>query len=257
MTLSKYLLLRSLMATGLPISCRNLQKQVSQEGCFLNLLYAQLGTRRWQCAEDVPELKNHYTLVRRLEDSRNSIRERIAALREQLVSYDNAQPVQTDQAPTSLQHDKPDALIKEIRYRQDSLLEKGQEMEQLRRVLGESDVIYQEYAREMEILRQHLSHLQSKLASFQQIEVSKESANQQIFDVSRQKLTIALQSLKLNDQQLDTLMEPHYVKIGRYLAEHPAFLRPKGAWKGKDKRLVALIRAVNRSYERLCALCKR
>lgn len=257
MTASKYLILRFLLAAGLPLSTRNLMKQSSQEGRFLNQLYFRLGARRWQCAEGVADLKTQYTLVDRLVESRNSINERIQSLRDQLTAFDTAEPAQSE-ASADVPPDKPDALIREIRYRQDSIHTKSKEMEQIRRVLGESDLLYLEYVREMEILRQHLHHLKKKLASFQQ----KETATQPVSshdsaDIFRQKLTIALQSLKLHDQQLETLMEPYYVKIGQYLVRNPHLLRTEGKWQGKDGRLLALIRAVERSHNRLCRLSRR
>lgn len=257
MTATKYLLLRFLFAIGLPLSTRSLSKQSSQEGRFLNQLYVRLGARRWACVEKVPELKIQYTLVEHLESSRSSIHERIQSLREQLTAFDTAEPARDEVSSTETVN-KPDALIKEIHYRQDSILVKSKEMEQIRRVLGETDLLYLEYMHEMEILRQHLDHLQVKLASFQQKKLTaKPASSRDSADISRQKLTIALQSLKLHDKQLETLMERHYVKIGQYLSQNPKLLRIQGRFQGKDGRLLALIRAVNRSHERLCRLCRR
>lgn len=257
MTATTYLFYRLLLALKLPVSTRKALKQASQEGRFLNQLHLRLGRKNWTCLAAIPEFKTEYRVLDRLDHSRTDLQRRIADLKAQLAGADEPGPiVQPEVAPE--QDRQSDALTGEIRYRKACILKKQREMEQIGKALGEEDPIYQESARELEIMRQHLHHLQDKLTSFDQREAETQIDDTALLAaLARQKLTVALQSLKLNDQQLDTLMEPFWVKAGLYLAQHPTLIEEDGKLRGSDKPLLALIRAVNRSHERLCRITER
>ncbi len=257
MTATTYFLYRMLLATKLPVSLRRVSKQASQEGRFLNQLHLRLGRKNWRCVASVPELKTEYGLLERLDQSRAGLQKRIAGLKEQLAENEERKPV-VNTPPASNHLDKTDALMREIRYRQASLLKKGRERERIGKALGKEDPFYKECGREMELMRQHLHHLQEKLTSFEQrVADAKTDDTAFIAAVARQKLTVALQSLKLNDQQLETLMEPLLVKVGLYLARQPHLMEERGRLRGRNKPLMALIHAVARSHARLSRLAQR
>lgn len=257
MTATTYHLYRLLLATKLPIKTRRFLKQASQEGRFLNQLHIRLGRKNWACLASVSDLKTEYRVLERLNQSRADLQKRIADLKEQLARADKPAPVmQQEDAPEPIR--RSDALTGEIRYRKASILKRQREMERIGKALGKEDPIYQEIERELELMRQHLHHLQVKLASFDQREAETRTDNTALLAaVARQKLTVALQSLKLNDQQLNTLMEPFLLRAGLYLAQHPALMEENGKLRGRNKPLLALIRAVNRSHERLCRITVR
>lgn len=257
MTATTYYLYRFLLAFRLPVRKRRAQKQMSQEGRFLNQLHIRLGKKNWKCVAAVPELKTEYALLTRLEHSRAGLRKRIGDLKEQQTHLDEITPQKIEQ-PAPKQSRQTDALTGEIRYRKASILKKQREMERIGRALGETDPLYRESGRELELMRQHRDHLQSKLASFNQREAEAQPNDDALHAaVARQKLTVALQSLKLNDKQLDNLMEPLWQKAGLFLVRHPVYMEEGGKLRGRNKPLLALIRAVNRSHERLSRIVER
>ena len=176
MTATTYHLYRLLLATKLPIKTRRFLKQASQEGRFLNQLHIRLGRKNWACLASVSDLKTEYRVLERLNQSRADLQKRIADLKEQLARADKPAPVmQQEDAPEPIR--RSDALTGEIRYRKASILKRQREMERIGKALGKEDPIYQEIERELELMRQHLHHLQVKLASFDQREAETRTDN--------------------------------------------------------------------------------
>lgn len=257
MTTTTYYLYRLLLAFRLPVRTRRVLKQASQEGRFLNQLYIRLGRKNWKCIAAIPELKTEYALLTRLEHSRTGLQKRINNLKEQLARLDETEP-QKIQQPAPKQARQSDALTGEVRYRKASILKKQREMERIGKVLGKKDPLYQESERELELMRRHLRLLQSQMDSFEQREADGGTNDQTSIAASeRQKVIVALQSLKLNHQQLESLMEPLWQKAGLNLARCPACLEEEGKLRGRNKPLLALIRAVSRSHERLYHIAER